>query len=127
MASDECKACEKKRDKLIKTSPAVRFMLHHISHLKPTDEQLSSTIPSSTPHLPVSISCQPCNSNARVSAYHPSVGVIMCSDNIGKASMGLFEDAMTHELIHEYDFRRFKVDMNNLRHLACTEVFNKLI
>ena len=31
-------------------------------------------------------------------------------------------DVLTHELIHAYDFARVKYDVNNLRHLACTEV-----
>jgi inner membrane protease ATP23 len=29
---------------------------------------------------------------------------------------------MAHELIHAFDHCRFKVDWNNLRHHACSEV-----
>jgi inner membrane protease ATP23 len=32
------------------------------------------------------------------------------------------EDTMAHELIHAFDHCRFKVDWNNLRHHACSEV-----
>ena len=32
------------------------------------------------------------------------------------------EDTLTHELVHMYDHCRFKVDWNNLRHHACSEV-----
>ncbi len=32
------------------------------------------------------------------------------------------EAVLTHELVHMYDFCTAKVDFNNVRHLACTEV-----
>ncbi len=32
------------------------------------------------------------------------------------------EDTIAHEMIHAYDHLRFKVDVANLRHAACTEV-----
>ena len=35
-------------------------------------------------------------------------------------------DVLTHELVHAYDFARVKYDVNNLRHLACTEVSNQV-
>ena len=39
-------------------------------------------------------------------------------------SQSCMNDVLTHELIHAYDFARVKYDVNNLRHLACTEVSN---
>lgn len=32
------------------------------------------------------------------------------------------EDALAHELIHEWDHRRFNVDWSNVRMVACSEV-----
>jgi mitochondrial inner membrane protease ATP23 len=29
---------------------------------------------------------------------------------------------MAHEMIHAYDHLRFKVDLDNMQHQACTEV-----
>jgi len=33
------------------------------------------------------------------------------------------ENVLTHELIHAYDNCRIKYDPDNVKHLACTEVF----
>ena len=32
------------------------------------------------------------------------------------------EDTLVHEMVHMYDHAKFKVDWDNIRHHACTEV-----
>lgn len=32
------------------------------------------------------------------------------------------DDVLTHELVHAYDYCKFKYDPDNIKHLACTEV-----
>merc|ERR1719272_446361 len=46
--------------------------------------------------------------------------VVLCQNMI--RSEREMTDVLTHELIHAYDHCRGKVDFNNPRHLACTEI-----
>src|SRR5690242_3439257 len=45
---------------------------------------------------------------------------LMCGNHL--TSFSSFETVLTHELIHAYDTCRAEVDMNNVAHVACTEV-----
>ena len=35
---------------------------------------------------------------------------------------GMIQGVLTHELIHMFDYCRHKLDLNNVKHLACTEI-----
>jgi len=98
------KCLEWKRD-LLATSPKIIFMLQHL-------RELGSNVPSSSIH------CVPCDSAG--TAHPPTGHIFLCQGrHLNRSHM---EDAMTHELIHLYDHARFKVDWNNLRHHACSEI-----
>lgn len=46
--------------------------------------------------------------------------VVICQNTARSTSM--VQGAMTHELIHMFDYCRHKMDLTDIRHLACTEV-----
>ncbi|EIW68181.1 hypothetical protein TREMEDRAFT_32489 [Tremella mesenterica DSM 1558] len=98
--------CEKWKTQLIETSPVIVFMLKHL--------RLSGC-----PFESSSIQCHPC-SETRAGGFSPDFGVLLCQDRF--MSKKHMEDTMTHELLHAFDHCRFKVDWNNLRHMACSEI-----
>jgi inner membrane protease ATP23 len=106
LEKQQCRNCEKWLAELQATSPIVRFMQQHTALLSDSG-------------APVPVVCAPCD-QTQSGGFHPEYGVLICQNRlIGKQHM---EDTLAHEMIHEYDQRRFKVDWNNLRHLACSEV-----
>ncbi len=89
------------------TGPAVVFMM---KHLKLTGADVSED----------DIVCAPCDFN-RSGGFIPEAGVVLLCQ--GKfLNKGHMEDTIVHELVHMYDHAKFKVDWNNLRHHACSEV-----
>lgn len=95
-------------------------MLGHIDSLPSQGYSAQDIASESSPaNSPVPIYCTPCGPN-QGGGFAPGHGVILCQDRLmGKKHV---EDTLAHELIHEWDHRRFKVDWSNLRHLACSEV-----
>lgn len=86
--------------------PAVTFMLKHL--------ELSGC-----PVPPDNIICMPC-SPVRTGGFDPMGAIVLCQSHfMNKKHM---EETLTHELVHMYDHCKFKVDWNNLRHHACSEV-----
>jgi inner membrane protease ATP23 len=73
-------------------------------------------------------SCQPCGTNKVIGFFradeHGNKGVTICEDNVEqyKISGEHVERTVLHELVHAYDTCRAKVDCNDCRHLACTEI-----
>jgi mitochondrial inner membrane protease ATP23 len=50
----------------------------------------------------------------------PNYGIVLCSNLVyGRKDR---EDLLAHEMVHFYDYVRFKFDRTNLKHMACTEV-----
>ena len=98
-------------------------MLQHVNSLpKPDYREVPESFlqPESTiADSPVPIVCTPCGPD-RGGGFAPDLGIILCQD--GVFSRKHVEDTLAHELIHEWDHRRFHVDWNNLRMLACSEV-----
>lgn len=95
-------------------------MLGHVNTMPAPDYvPYSGDEQASTANSPVPIYCAPCGAD-RGGGFQPNVGVILCQDKI--FSKKHVEDTLAHELIHEWDDRRFKVDWMNLRHVACSEV-----
>lgn len=69
---------------------------------------------------PENIVCTPCSS-VRSGGFSPGAGAItLCEERIMHQQH--MEDTVMHELVHMYDHSKFKVDWNNLRHHACSEV-----
>lgn len=63
--------------------------------------------------------CHPCD-ETRAGGFNPDYGILLCQNRfMNKKHM---EDTLAHELIHAFDHCRFKVDWQNLRHHACTEI-----
>ena len=87
--------------------PSIVFMLEH---LKKNGYDVG----------PQNIVCEPC-STVRAGGFSPDAGAVtICQERIlHKQHM---EDTIMHELVHMYDHCKFKVDWNNLRHHACSEV-----
>ncbi|KAL7343722.1 peptidase M76 family-domain-containing protein [Rhodotorula toruloides] len=119
----DCKRCQKWRDELTRDSPIVRFLLTHISLLPPPpDAPLAPLEGSQTPHLPLPITCSPCPPTM-AGGYASGLGVLLCQNRF--MSRKHMEDALSHELIHAWDERRFKPKGQwgeDLRAHACTEI-----
>jgi len=99
--------CEKWKETLMNYSPSVVFMLKHLKL-------------SGCPVTSQNIVCAPCDFS-RSGGFSPDLGaVVLCQGKFtGKRHM---EDTLVHELVHMYDHCKFKVDWNNLRHHACSEI-----
>ncbi|KNZ72946.1 Mitochondrial inner membrane protease ATP23 [Termitomyces sp. J132] len=107
LAIHQTRHCEKTKTYLMNYSPIVVFMLRHL--------KLSGCeVP------PENILCAPCDWS-RAGGFTPDRGaVVLCSGHFfGQSHM---ESTLVHELMHMYDHCKFKVDWNNLRHHACSEI-----
>ncbi|QRV79939.1 peptidase family M76 protein [Ceratobasidium sp. AG-Ba] len=68
---------------------------------------------------PDHIHCSPCDPT-RAGGFSPEAGILLCQDRfLSKSHM---RDTLVHEMVHMYDHAKFKVDWNNLRHHACSEI-----
>lgn len=69
---------------------------------------------------PENIRCTPCDMT-RAGGFSPDAGsIVLCQGRF--FSKGHMEDTIVHELVHMYDHTKFKVNWNDLRHHACSEV-----
>ncbi|KAH9496345.1 Mitochondrial inner membrane protease atp23 [Bulinus truncatus] len=66
------------------------------------------------------ISCEPCRDRVNGGFDPKAMQVVICQNNI--QSRDICCNVLAHELLHAFDFCRAKVDFENLRHLACTEI-----
>ncbi|RDB15692.1 Mitochondrial inner membrane protease ATP23 [Hypsizygus marmoreus] len=99
--------CEKTKNYLMNYSPAVVFMLQHLKN-------------SGCPVPPQNVLCAPCDWT-RAGGFSPDPGaVVLCSGHF--FSQKHMEHTLMHELVHMYDHCKFKVDWNDLRHHACSEI-----
>jgi inner membrane protease ATP23 len=91
----------------VSSGPSVVFMLKHL-------KESGCEVPKSN------VLCAPCDLT-RSGGFTPDPGaVVLCSGQFFSESH--MEQTLVHELMHMYDHCRFKVDWNNLRHHACSEV-----
>ncbi|KAI8986594.1 peptidase M76 family-domain-containing protein [Pilobolus umbonatus] len=102
----QCNQCEVWRDNLLKNSPPVRFMIDQL-------KQINKTLTKDDFH------CMPCD-NTKAGGFSPVAGILLCQNRLGSKTFQ--EHTMVHEMIHMYDHHRFKVDWNNLKHQACSEI-----
>ncbi|KAL6927239.1 hypothetical protein ACO0SA_003534 [Hanseniaspora valbyensis] len=143
-AKKKCDDCYKFRDELLKSSPAViymsqqieklaqthpkyRFQIDHIDKSlfnKKTDEPATNNNDSKSPIFIPSkhLICDICPDNTKLAGFHPDLGILICANQISSSNKFLLESSITHEMIHYYDNMRFKVNLNNLKHHACTEI-----
>jgi mitochondrial inner membrane protease ATP23 len=102
----ETSRCQKYLNKLLKSSPMVKFLLDALTK-------------SSCPHP--KIQCVPCPPSTQATGiYDPEIGVALCDNWINDGITA--EDTLAHELIHAYDYCRVKFDRDNCRHNACSEI-----
>lgn len=66
------------------------------------------------------VSCEMCGNNCR-GGYDPDTNQIIICQNVISGRNKILE-VMLHEMIHMFDYCRFKFDFNNLEHVACSEV-----
>ena len=91
----------------INAGPAVVFMLKHLKH-------------SGCNVTTENIVCAPCEFT-QSGGFAPDAGaVVLCQNHF--FSKKHMEETIVHELVHMYDHCKFKVDWDNLRHHACSEV-----
>jgi len=102
-----CKACEDSKNWMFRYSPIVRFMREQC-------RMVGGEID------PSHVRCMPCEPNIMQGGFDPNYGIVLCSNEA--LSNRQIEDTIAHEMIHAYDFLRWEVDPNNLRHMACTEI-----
>ena len=71
--------------------------------------------------------CKPCD-ETMAGGFHPRLGVILCQNRF--MSKKHMEDALSHELVHAWDSKRFKMKGkewgDDLKAHACSEVTHSL-
>ncbi|ORX38526.1 metalloprotease ATP23 [Kockovaella imperatae] len=98
--------CEKWKMDLMRKSPMITFML----------KQLDLAGCSFSPSNIQCYACPPTTSGG----FSSELGILLCQNQLfGKKHL---EDTLAHEMIHAFDHCRFKMDPENLRHHACTEI-----
>ncbi|EIN14341.1 metalloprotease ATP23 [Punctularia strigosozonata HHB-11173 SS5] len=101
------RTCEKWKTFLMNYSPATVFMLKHLN-------LVGANVTSEH------IQCLPCDFT-RSGGFTPELGtVILCQGRFFNRNH--MEDTLVHELVHAYDHAKFKVNWNDLRHHACSEI-----
>lgn len=103
----DCKRCEEDRDYLLQYSPIIRFMRERIGEL---GGELNAN----------NIRCMRCVQDDQAAGFDPQYGIRICANKMKDRKH--IEDNLAHEMVHAYDHLRFKLDWQDLRHAACTEV-----
>jgi inner membrane protease ATP23 len=106
MEEKDCKRCEKHRDFLLQYSPTVVFLKDEVAK---AGGDLNSK----------NIICRRCTTQ-QSGGFTPKHGILLCANHM--RNRGHIEDTMAHEMIHAWDYLKWKVDDNNLRHQACLEI-----
>ncbi|QKX58999.1 uncharacterized protein TRUGW13939_06128 [Talaromyces rugulosus] len=102
----DCKRCEEQRDYLLRYSPVITYLSDNIN-------QLGGNISSHN------IYCRRCTKR-QGGGFDPQHGIMVCANEMRDQSH--LEDTMAHEMVHAYDHLRFKMNWDNLRHAACSEI-----
>ncbi|KAK4629064.1 Mitochondrial inner membrane protease atp23 [Fulvia fulva] len=96
---------------LFKASPIITFLKHNIDILGPADGSASIG-----PH---NVRCRRCDTQ-QSGGFSPEHGILLCANQF--RNRGHLEDTLAHEMVHAYDYMRFKIDPLDLRHAACMEI-----
>jgi len=103
-----CKRCETNRDYLLQYSPVVKFMKDEVAKL---GGDLNSK----------NIHCRVCTTQ-QSGGFNVNHGIMLCANRF--RNRGHQEDTMAHEMVHAWDYLKWKVEDGNLKHQACLEVSN---
>lgn len=100
--------CETNVYKCFKNSPIVKLMV--------------AALRSSGCDIDISrhVSCEVCD-NKITGGFDPVFNQVIICQNTAN-SEGRVRSTLSHELIHMFDYCRYNLDLNNLHHLACTEI-----
>jgi len=90
-------------NKLFDNSPIIRFMDHELRKIG----------------CPPPVFCTPCSALVR-GGFSPDHGIAICENHIPTKRRA--ESTLAHEMVHAYDHCRFNFNMENLKHVACSEV-----
>ncbi|KAF2226785.1 peptidase M76 family-domain-containing protein [Elsinoe ampelina] len=105
--ASDCAKCEQQTAWLLKYSPIVRFLRQNIQML---GQDINET----------NVHCRRCTT-AQSGGFDPEYGILICANQL--RNRGHQEDTMAHEMVHAWDYLRFKYeDPRDLRHAACTEI-----
>ncbi|KAF2864393.1 hypothetical protein K470DRAFT_254046 [Piedraia hortae CBS 480.64] len=107
----DCARCEKDKRWLFAYSPMIRFMKHNIDLLGPADGSASIH--------PGNVRCRRCETH-QSGGFDPNYGILICANHL--RNRGHLEDTLAHEMVHAYDYLRFRLDTQDLRHAACMEI-----
>ncbi|PWN97263.1 hypothetical protein FA09DRAFT_284633, partial [Tilletiopsis washingtonensis] len=105
------------KDELMRTSPMLRFMTKHLALVSCPVDGASRTDGTGIMILP----CAP----GAAGGFGPNEprehsAILICGNRM--MDKGHLEDTLAHEMTHFWDHCRFKVDWDDLRHVACSEV-----
>jgi len=100
--------CERNVYNCVKNSPLVKLML---GALKASGCKVD---------IRRHISCEVCDKSV-TGGYDPFTNQVVVCQNSAR-SEGMIQGVLTHEFIHMFDYCRHKMDLNNVKHLACTEI-----
>ncbi|KAH9831296.1 cercosporin toxin biosynthesis protein, partial [Teratosphaeria destructans] len=76
--------------------------------------------PAPPPSAPHNVRCRRCLDGGQKAGFDPQFGIKVCANEV--RGRGQLEDTLAHEMMHAYDFLRFKLDPLDLRHAACMEI-----
>ncbi|CCE64427.1 hypothetical protein TPHA_0H02230 [Tetrapisispora phaffii CBS 4417] len=113
----QCNSCYEYRDWLLKYSPTVRFMIQQISKLSENNPNIDNKTVKSFDES--KIICDVCP-ELRSGGFHPDYGILICQNRI--RDKWHLEDTLAHELVHQFDNLKWKVDWLNLKQHACSEI-----
>lgn len=52
--------------------------------------------------------------------FNLDYGILLCANQM--KSQSHLEDTLAHEMVHAWDHLKFKIDQENMKHQACTEI-----
>ncbi|KAH8826417.1 metalloprotease ATP23 [Flagelloscypha sp. PMI_526] len=100
--------CNKRKEYLMNNSPTIKFMLQHLN-------AMGCAPP------PENVFCTPCEGPLRAGGFERQTGsIVLCAGRF--FGQDHVESTLVHEMIHMFDQCRFKVNWDNLRHHACSEI-----
>lgn len=107
---EKCQQCDEYKNWMLTYSPSVLFMMDEIKKVTKNKQAVVTK---------QNITCDVCDFT-KGGGFSPNEGILLCANWI--RSKWQLEDILTHELVHVYDYLKFDLDLNNLRHHACTEI-----
>ncbi|EDO15441.1 hypothetical protein Kpol_1027p15 [Vanderwaltozyma polyspora DSM 70294] len=113
----QCKQCYEYKDWILKYSPTVTFMIQQIAKLSDGNPNIDGK--NLKPFDESKIICDICP-EWKSGGFHPDLGILICQNRI--RNKWHLEDTLAHELVHQFDNLKWKVNWLNLKQHACSEI-----